>query len=169
MDLGDHDCCSLSVIAVLSLLCRARLNYICKRSLKVGFFLGDFNNGCKIRQLTMCIRPMQRYIIVWYSPRRPELGEWLQNALSYENIALEGGWNLVTVFSNGFHDPAYTNYFSPTKGSICCLANDKMNDVNKSEDRLEWSEVIFQLPPNGGGQGSSADPKFENHLEAIHR
>lgn len=81
-----------------------------------------------------------------HSRESPELGEQLQNPHSYEKIALEGGWNLVTVFSNGSHNPAYSNYLSPTEGSICCLANDKMKDVNESEDRLEWSEVIFQFP-----------------------
>lgn len=50
-----------------------------------------------------------------HSRESPELGEQLQNPLSYENIALEGGWNLVTVFSNGSHNPAYSNYFSPTE------------------------------------------------------
>ena len=49
------------------------------------------------------------------------------------------------MFSNGSREAAYPNYFSPTEGSICCLDNDKMKDDNEAEDRLEWSEVIFQL------------------------
>ena len=47
--------------------------------------------------------------------------------------------------SNGYQDPAYSNFLSAPQGSIVCFNNDKSEDHNAPESRLEWSDIIFQV------------------------
>ena len=68
----------------------------------------------------------------------------LENALFNENIDLEG-WTFVSVKSNGYQDPAYSNFLSAPQGSIVCFNDDKSEDHNAPESRLEWSDIIFQV------------------------
>lgn len=65
-------------------------------------------------------------------------------ALANENLEL-GNWTEVFVRSKGFARVSYTNFFDPTQGSIVCANNDKSEDKNNPADRLEWSEVMFQV------------------------
>ena len=68
----------------------------------------------------------------------------LENALFNENIDVEG-WTFVSVKSNGCQNPAYSNFLSAPQGSIVCVNNDKLEDHNAPESRLEWSEILFQV------------------------
>ena len=68
----------------------------------------------------------------------------LENAFFNENIEVEG-WTHVTVRSIGYPDPAYSNFISATQGSIVCVNNNKLEDHNASESRLEWSDIMFQV------------------------
>lgn len=51
----------------------------------------------------------------------------------------------VSVTSNGYPDPAYSNFISAPQGSIVCTNNDRFEDHNAPENRLEWSDVMFQV------------------------
>ena len=55
------------------------------------------------------------------------------------------GWCSVAVKSRGFPEELYSNFFCPAQGSIFCAFNDKTNDYNDPEDRLHWSEIVFQI------------------------
>ena len=68
----------------------------------------------------------------------------LENALFNENIDVEG-WVDVSVTSSGRPDPAYSNFISAPQGSILCINNNKLEDHNAPESRLEWSDIIFQV------------------------
>ena len=68
----------------------------------------------------------------------------VENAFLNENIELEG-WRLVTVFDRTTSEKIYDNFFSPTQGIIFCANNDKTKDHNDPQDRLQWSEIIFQI------------------------
>ena len=68
----------------------------------------------------------------------------LAGALRNENIDNDN-WTQLFVKSNGYTDWAYINYISATQGSIVCADNDKMHDHNAPGNRLQWSEIMFQL------------------------
>ena len=68
----------------------------------------------------------------------------LENAFFNENIEVEG-WTHVTVKNIGDPDPAYSNFISATQGSIVCVNNNKLEDHNAPESRLEWSDIMFQV------------------------
>ena len=74
----------------------------------------------------------------------PDHGPEVVNALETEDIDLEG-WCSVAVKSRGFPEELYSNFFCPAQGSIFCAFNDKTNDYNDPEDRLHWSEIVFQI------------------------
>ncbi|CAF9943085.1 MAG: hypothetical protein ALECFALPRED_010556 [Alectoria fallacina] len=68
----------------------------------------------------------------------------LEHASFNENIDIEG-WTFVNVKSNGYQDPAYSNFLSAPQGSILCTNNDKLRDYIAPGSRLEWSDIIFQV------------------------
>ncbi|KAL9580342.1 MAG: hypothetical protein Q9212_004553 [Teloschistes hypoglaucus] len=65
-------------------------------------------------------------------------------ALTNENIEFRN-WTEVVVKSKVGTEKAYANVFDPTQGSIICKINDKECDKNDPADRLQWSEVMFQV------------------------
>ena len=78
----------------------------------------------------------------WECP--PSHSTDVENAFLNENIELEG-WRLVSVNDRTSSETIYTNFFCPGQGSIFCAENDKMKDHNHPQDRLQWSEVLFQV------------------------
>ena len=74
----------------------------------------------------------------------PDHGQEVVDALETENIELEG-WCSVAVKSRGFSDEIYSNFFCPAQGSIFCPLNDKTLDHNDPQDRLHWSDIVFQI------------------------
>ena len=68
----------------------------------------------------------------------------LENALFDEKIEKEG-WTQVCVKSNGYQEVAYSILISAPQGSIGCLFNDKFEDHNAPESRLEWRDIMFQV------------------------
>ena len=68
-------------------------------------------------------------------------------ALASENLGLEDWTNVVVRSIESLpHDKApYSNYFNPVQGSIVCSNNDRSLDLNDPDERLQWSEVIFQV------------------------
>lgn len=61
-----------------------------------------------------------------------------------ENIDVEG-WTQVSVKSNGSEDTAYSNFLSARQGSIVYINNNKLDDHNAPESRLERSDIMFQV------------------------
>ena len=68
----------------------------------------------------------------------------LENALFDENIDKEG-WTQVSVKSNSYQEVAYSILISAPQGSIGCLLNDKFEEHNAPESRLEWSDIMSQV------------------------
>jgi hypothetical protein len=62
------------------------------------------------------------------------------NALVDENVSLND-WQLVNIYSAAQNDAAYIN---PIEGSIICWSNYKERDTNAPENRLQWSEAMFE-------------------------
>jgi hypothetical protein len=80
------------------------------------------------------------------NPRNIE--QYLHRALINEGADFED-WKVVTVWSldgNSINAP-YLNYIS-AEGAVVCNFNDKFLDHNEPEDRLEWSEMLFQIYAN---------------------
>lgn len=74
----------------------------------------------------------------------PDHGSEVVNAFETENIDCEGWWS-VAVKSRGSPEKLYDKFFCPAQGSIFCPFNDKTNDLNDPENRLHWSEIVFQI------------------------
>ena len=74
----------------------------------------------------------------------PDHGAEVVNAFSNEKIDLEG-WRSVAARSRGYSETIYSNFFCPAQGSIFCVYNDKTKDHNDPKDRLDWSEIAFQI------------------------
>lgn len=74
----------------------------------------------------------------------PNHGTVVENAFLNENIELED-WRSVSVNDRTSSEAIYTNYFCPGQGSIFCTENDKWKDHNHPQDRLQWSEIVFQI------------------------
>ena len=55
------------------------------------------------------------------------------------------GWSLTSVDDRTSSETSYTNIFYPSQGSIFCTEKDRKNDHNYPEDRLQWSEILFQV------------------------
>jgi hypothetical protein len=68
----------------------------------------------------------------------------VRDALVDENVGLDD-WRLVNIYSISQSDAAYSNYFNPAEGSILCWYNDKRDDTNAPENRLQWSQAIFEV------------------------
>ena len=68
-------------------------------------------------------------------------------ALASENLRLEDWKNVVvrSIESPPQDRVPYSNYFNPIQGSIICSNNDKSQDRNDPDERLQWSEVMFQV------------------------
>ena len=74
----------------------------------------------------------------------PNLGQVVEKAFLNENVEFEG-WTQVSVKGRTSTDTCYTNFFCPSQGSIFCIENDKAKDRSHPQDRLNWSEIVFQV------------------------
>ena len=68
-------------------------------------------------------------------------------ALGSENLRLDDWTNVVVRSKESRPEDieTYSNYFNPIHGSIICSNNDKSQDQNDPDERLQWSEVMFQV------------------------
>ena len=68
----------------------------------------------------------------------------LTTGLLSQNIRTDG-WTFTSVSDRINSEAAYSNYFSCEQGSIICLYNDKTKDHTSQQERLQWSEMVFQV------------------------
>ena len=74
----------------------------------------------------------------------PGVSSEVEVAFANENIELED-WRMVSVVDRTSSKMIYTNFFCPSQGSIFCTEHDKIKDKNDPQDRLQWSEIVFQI------------------------
>lgn len=84
------------------------------------------------------------YVVDDWNQVEPDVTGVVAEALELER-ALSDSYTLCHISNRNLQRSAfYTNYFNPTEGAIICSFNDKSEDLNPPNNRLQWSNIAFR-------------------------